>query len=106
MSGSDTLAFKAKQFVASLPGRRESSGGTIPDDIWHRLTAAAHGISQQVWGRYATPEQIQHLYDNGLHEPQDIHEAFGKLPHPHAPGLTVAEYGPWAKAHETFQRFK
>lgn len=106
MSGADTLTFRAKQFVASLPGRRQSSGGSIPDDLHDRISSAAHGISQQVWGRYATPEQLQHLYDSGLHEPQAIHDAYGVMPHPHAQGLSVSEYSQWSQAYDVLQKHK
>ena len=106
MSGAETTKHKARLFVESLPGRKQSLGGQIPDDLHERISSAAHGISQQVWGRYATPEQLQWLYDNGHHEPQQIHDVFGAQPHPHATGLTVDEFGQWSKAYELMQRHR
>jgi hypothetical protein len=106
ISGADTLAQKAKRFVLDLPGRKQSLGGQIPDDLHDRISSAAHGISQQVWGRYATPEQLQWLFDNGYHEPQQIHDVFGAQPHPHATGLTVDEFGQWSKAYDVMQRHR
>lgn len=104
MSGSDTLAFRAKQFVQSLPGRRQSRGGDIPDDVWERLHAAANGITQQVWGRWPWPQHLQDMYEAGITEPQQVHDFYGAFAHPHAPGLTVAEYPRYAQAHQVFQR--
>lgn len=92
MSGADTIKHRARRFVQEMPGRRVSKGGQIPDELWHTLMQSAQGVTLPVWGRHPTPEQIQWLYDSGYHEPHQVREAFGQLPHPHAPGLKVDEY--------------
>jgi hypothetical protein len=93
---------KAKRFVASLPSRKQSRGGSIPDDVHERLFATANGITQQTWGRWPWPWHVQEMFDQGLTEPQQVHDYYGNFAHPHAPGLTLAEYPRYAKAHQTF----
>jgi hypothetical protein len=99
MSGADTLKHRAKNYVAGLPGKR---GIDIPEDTYDRIFSAARGVTQPIWGRDPTPHQIQHLYDQGLHSTDQIQQAYGNLPHPHAQGLTVSEYPQYAEAYGTY----
>ena len=100
MSGQDTNAYKFRQFLMSLPGKR---GIDIPEDKFDAIHQVAEGITQPLWGRPPTPHQMQHLYDSGAHDPQAIHDAFAELDHPHAPGLKVGEYQSWKDAHHAFK---
>lgn len=100
MSGADTLRFKAKNWMMSQPGKR---GIDIPEYIYDRIYQAAVGITQPMWGRFPTGEQMQHFYDQGIHTPDQIRDAYGKLPHPHAQGLTVEEYPQYADAFKTYR---
>ena len=101
MSGADTTAFKFRQFLLSLPGKR---GLDIPEDTFDKIHQVASGITQPLWGRPPTPHQIQHLYDTGAHSPEAIHDAFAKLPHPGAPNIQVGEYDQWKAAHQAFKQ--
>src|SRR5258708_11904387 len=103
MSGHDTLDQYAKRYVAGLPGKPVSRSGDIPDTLWHDIFHAANGITQTVWGRYPTPQMLQHLHDQGHHTPDAVHQAFGAMPHPHAPGLQVSEYPHYKKAYQSFK---
>lgn len=99
MSGQDTNTYKFRQFLMGLPGKR---GIDIPEDTFDKIHAVASGITQPLWGRPPTPHQMQHLYDNGAHDPQAIHDAFAGLDHPHAPNIKVGEYEQWKAAHQAF----
>lgn len=99
MSGSDTQTYKFRQFLLSLPGKR---GIDIPEDKFDAIHQVASGITQPLWGRPPTPHQMQHLYDTGAHSPEAIHDAFAKLPHPHASNVQVGEYDAWKAAHSAF----
>lgn len=101
IGGAAHVRFKAKQFVQSLPGKR---GTDIPTDLYDRIFNAASGVTQQIWGRHPTPEQMQWLHDNGHHTPDVIHDQIGKLPHPHADGITVSEYPKYLDAFETYKK--
>jgi hypothetical protein len=103
MSGADTLRMKAKNFVAGLPGKR---GIDIPAAFFDRIHAAAVGVTQPIWGRNPTPHQLQHLYDQGLHTADQIQEAYGDLPHPHADGCTVAEYPRYLQAYHAYREHR
>lgn len=81
------------------PGKR---GVDIPEHIFDQIHPVAHGLARQVWGTAASPHQLQWLYDNGHHQPEAVQGAFGALPHPHAPSVTVAEYGKYSKAKELY----
>jgi hypothetical protein len=100
VSGSDTQAYKFRQFLLSLPGKR---GLDIPEDTFDKIHQVASGITQPLWGRPPTPQQMQHLFDTGAHDPQAIHDAFAGLDHPHAAGLKVGEYEQWKGAHQAFK---
>lgn len=100
MSGADTDLQKFKRWLDSQPGHR---GRDIPEHLFDQIFPVANGITQQIWGREPTFQQMQQLHDMGAHEPQAIHAAFEALPHPHAPTLKVGEYGTYAHAFETFQ---
>jgi len=78
-----------KAVMFSLPGKR---GVDIPEDIFDKIAPIAHSTSNQIWGSNATPHQLQALHDGGHHEPQQVKDAFGALPHPLAPDVTVSEY--------------
>lgn len=103
MSGADTTLQKAKRYVDALPGKR---GVDIPPDIYDRIFQAASGVSHQIWGRHPTPHQLQYLFDNGHHTPDAIHAVFGGLPHPHADGLTVAEYPQYLSAYDVYRKHR
>src|SRR4029077_19137082 len=81
--------------VMKVPGLR---GRDVPEDVYDRIRPVADGITMPLWGRPATPYQIQHLYATGAHDPASIHAAFDDLNHPHAPGLKVGEYQIYSKA--------
>ena len=83
------------------PGKR---GEDIPEHVFDKIHPVANGITQQIWGRGPTPFQLQHLYDNGHHTPEAIHDAYGQMPHPHSPSTSVAEYEGYSKALELFQK--
>lgn len=103
MSGADTAAFRYRQFLLSLPGKR---GLDIPEHEYDASYAVASGITQPLWGRAPTPHQMQALHDMGAVTPQAIHDAFAALPHPHAPSLTVGEYGAWKDAHKAYTQHR
>ncbi|MGP8161954.1 MAG: hypothetical protein ACLQGJ_12185 [Candidatus Dormibacteria bacterium] len=94
---------KGKAFFDALPGKR---GTDIPAEDYDVMYATANGITLPVWGRPVSPAQLQAMYDQGLTTPESIHAAFGKLPHPHAPNVTLGEYQDYAKAHQTYQEHK
>lgn len=101
MAGDGKLTYRVKEFLRSLPGKR---GIDIPETDYDRIHEAASGITQSVWGRYPTPEMMQHMYDNGIHHPESIKAWFGKMPHPHAPSVTVDEYPAWSQAYEVHRQ--
>jgi hypothetical protein len=103
MAGNDTQAFKYKQWLLSQPGKR---GIDIPADTWDKIHQVASGITQPLWGRPPTPQQMQHLHDSGATTPDRIHAAFAELPHPHAPHLSVGEYDSWKSAYGLYQQHK
>jgi hypothetical protein len=103
VSGADHIRVKAKTFMMGLPGKK---GHDIPEYLHDRIRSAAVGITQSIWGRNPTPHQLQYLYDQGLHTPDQISDAFGALPHPHADGLTVAEFPRYAEAYGVFEEHK
>jgi hypothetical protein len=75
----------------------------IPAERFHSIQAVANGITMPLWGRPALPDQIAYLHRENLVEPQQIHQAFGELPHPHAPNVQVKDYADYThayKAHE------
>ena len=84
-----------KAAVMKIKGLR---GRDIPEAAYDKIRDVADGITMPLWGRPATPYQMQHLYDTGAHDPASIHAAFDGLDHPHAPGLKVGEYQLYSKA--------
>lgn len=100
MSGADTQRQQFKRWLDSQPGHR---GRDIPEPIFDQIYPVANGITQQTWGREPTFQQMQGLYDQGAHTPDKIHAVFAMQPHPHAPSLTLGEYGQYAHAFTTFQ---
>lgn len=94
------LDAQVKAHLMSLPGKR---GLDIPEDAWDRIHSAALGETHPVWGDRPTPQQMQHLYDNNLHEPEQVKEFFGGLNHPHVPGIKVNEYPAWEQAYSTYK---
>jgi hypothetical protein len=103
VSGADQLGVRVRQYLESLPGKR---GRDIPEDVYDAIHHVASGITMPLWGRPPTPQQMQHLYDTGTHDPQGIHDAFGGLPHPHAPNLKVGEYQSYQRAHEEYRKHR
>lgn len=101
MSGADTERQKFKRWLDSQPGHR---GRDIPEHIFDQIYPVANGITQQIWGRPPTFQQMQDLHDAGAHTPQAIHAMYEALPHPHAPALAVGEYGAYANALQTYQQ--
>lgn len=94
---------RIKAAVLKIPGLR---GRDIPEDKYDQIRDVADGITMPLWGRPATPHQMQHLYDTGAHDPASIHVAFGNLDHPHAPGVKVGEYSLYSKALQTYHQHK
>ena len=91
---------RIKAAVLKIPGLR---GRDIPEADYDKIRDVADGITMPLWGRPATPFQMQHLYDSGAHDPASIHAAFSDLQHPHAPGLKVGEYQTYSKALSTYK---
>jgi hypothetical protein len=87
--------------MMTWPGKR---GIDIPADVFDQIHEHASGATLPVWGRHPTPEQLQHLYDNGHHDAQSIHSFYADMPHPHADGLKVGEYGKWKQAATTWKQ--
>jgi hypothetical protein len=90
-----------KAAVMKIKGLR---GRDIPEATYDKIRDVADGITMPLWGRPATPYQMQHLYDTGAHDPASIHQAFDNLDHPHAPGLKVGEYAQYGKALSTYKQ--
>jgi hypothetical protein len=84
-----------KDQVEKIPGKR---GRDIPENLHEQIKNIADGITMPLWGRPATPFQLDHLHKAGAHDPASIHAAFSNLQHPHAPGLTVGDYQIYSKA--------
>lgn len=101
--GQNHMRYRAKQFIQSMPGKR---GTDIPEDLYDRIFNSASGITQQVWGRHPTPEQMQWLHDNGHHTPDAIKEHLGNLEHPHAQGISVSEYTKYEDAFKTYKEHR
>lgn len=100
MSGSDTTVQKLKAFLMAKKGKR---GIDIPAEQYDQLHEMAAGETLPVWGRYPTPEQMQHLHDNKLQSDQ-IKDFYGNMNHPHVPGIKVNEYQDWAKAYTVYRQ--
>lgn len=98
---SDDYQARVRKFFESLPGQR---GKHIPAPTYDKILAVASGITYPLWGRPPTPEMMQHMYDNGLHEPAQIHAFFDEFDHPNAPGVKVGEYQDYAHAYETYEK--
>lgn len=96
MSAKDEI----QEWIEKQPGKR---GKDIPAPIYDRIFHAAHAITRPVWGRVPTPQQMQWLYQNGHHTPDQIHSAFESLPHPHVPNSTVGDYKDWKRAYQTYK---
>jgi hypothetical protein len=94
---------RAMSWMLQQPGIR---GVGVPADVYDKITPVANGIALPMWGRPASLEQIQFLADNDLTEPQQIHQAFGSLPHPHAPSVSVSEFPEFAHALQVFDEHK
>jgi len=103
LSGYDTLAQKAKRFIDGLPGKK---GKDIPETHYDRIFNAASGITQSIWGRPPTPQQMQWLYDNGHHTPDKVQEQFNQLEHPHAHGMTIGEYPRYSEALDVYRNHR
>lgn len=91
---------RVSQWFQELPGKR---GVDVPEHEYDRIFAVASGITLPLWGRPPSPQQMQHLWDNKITDPSAIHAAFGALPHPHAPNVSVSDFPAYAqafKAHE------
>lgn len=93
----------ARGFLMGFPGKRDID---IPADTYDRMFSAANGLTQQVWGRSPEPEHMQWLYDNGHTEPDQVKQAFGAMPHPHAPSVTVANYEQYSAAKQMFDQLQ
>lgn len=95
---------QARQMVerwgSTQPGKR---GVDIPAEIFDRIAPAAHGAMLPLYGRPATPEQLQWFHDQGITEPADVHDAVSRMQHPHAPDLTVGEFPRYQQAFDTFR---
>lgn len=90
-----------ESFLHSLPGKRDID---IPAQIFDRIQPVAHGMAMQVWGRPIEPQQLQDLYDQGHHQPEQVKQALGMLPHPHSPSITVSEYAKYSAAKQMFDQ--
>jgi hypothetical protein len=89
----------AEEALMALPGKR---GIDIPEEVFDKIHKHASAETLGVWGRHPTPHQLQALHDQGLHEPHQIKEAFGQMPHPHAEGISVADYTRWSSAKDSW----
>jgi len=88
-----------ESFLMTLPGKR---GFDVPEAIFDRIQPVAHGMAMQVWGRPIEPQQLQDLYVGGHHQPDQVKQALGALPHPHSPSVTVNEYQKYSAAKQMF----
>jgi len=86
-------------FLMSLPGKR---GIDIPEEIFDKIQPVAQGMAMQVWGRPIEPQQLQDLYVGGHHQPEQVKQVLGGLPHPHAPSVSVGEYQKFSAAKQMF----
>ena len=101
---SDIPKDEAEKFTAAvkaIPGLR---GRDIPEILYDHIRSVGDGITVPVWGRPVTPQQMQHLHDNGIHDPAAIHAEFAQQQHPYAPDLTLGEYQQHASALKTFKQ--
>lgn len=94
---------RARQWAESLPGQR---GRDVPPDVYDTIYHVGNGITMSVWGRPILPQQIAWLHEQGATTPQAIHQALGAQPHPHAPTVSVADYGHYATALKTYREHK
>ena len=101
-----TLDSRQKQAIMAWYLQQPKPGVEIPVEKWNKIVPVANSITLPMWGRPAHPEQIRWLADNDLTEPQQIHQAFGSLPHPQAPSVSVSEYPDYQKALDTFESHK
>lgn len=97
-----TLA-TVKAVMREWPGKR---GVDIPEHVFDDIHRVANGITQPLWGRRPTPEQLHWLYTNGHHTPEQIHQAFDGLPHPHAPNMAVGQYRDHAEALKVYKQHR
>lgn len=95
MSGADTFKARYRTWRLARGGNR---GLDIPERDYDRIFPVAAGITLPLWGRHPTPEQMIHLARNTDGSPAAIHAAYGGLPHPHAPSLTVDQYSSYHHA--------
>jgi hypothetical protein len=101
-----TLNTRQKQAAMQWYLQQPKPGVEIPMEKWNAIVPVANGISLPLWGRPAHPAQIQWLADNDMTEPQQIHQAFGSLPHPNAPSVSVSEYPQYQHAMDIFEKNK
>ena len=101
-----TLNARQKQAAMAWYLSQPKPGVEIPADKWEKIVPVANSITMPLWGRPAHPEQLQWLADHDMTEPAEIHQAFGQLPHPHAPSISVADYPAYTSALKTFEQHK
>ena len=101
MTGKMPTKEAVEAYLQSLPGKR---GIDIPEDQYDKMFTVANGITQQVWGGYPLPHQMQDLWDAGATTPERIHAMFGALPHPLAPSVSVDDYQQYSQAKQLFSK--
>jgi hypothetical protein len=99
MSGRDTFAYRVRQYLMSLPGKR---GIDIPEARFDQIHQAASAITQATWGQPPTPQQLQYLHEHTDGTEAQIHAHYGGLEHPQAKGISVAQYGQWKAAYHAW----
>jgi len=100
--GAAHFGYRVRQYLMQQPGKR---GIDIPEGRYDKLFDIASGITQPLWGQHPTPHHMQHLHDHDLDTADKMHQGlFGQYKHPRAPGLTVAEYEQWKRAHQVVQQ--
>jgi hypothetical protein len=102
------MALNARQRQAAMAWylQQPKPGAGVDAQAWEKIAPVANSITLPLWGRPAHPEQIRWLADHDMTEPSQIHGAFGQLPHPHAPSISVADYPKYTHAMQVYEDHK
>lgn len=78
-------------------------GRDIPAPLYDGIFHVASGITQTMWGQPPTPEQMQFMHDQGIHEPAQVKAHYDTYPHPSAPHMNVGQYEAYKRAYEVYR---
>jgi hypothetical protein len=101
-----TTRFSKDNIRTELMKRPGKRGIDIPEDVYDRILPHAMGASMKTRDRHPTPEIMQHLHDNGIHQPEQIKAFFDGLKHPKAPNMSVGEYNTYKSALSLYKEHK